>query len=362
MTPTPTATATPTPTPTATPTATLTPTATPTFTPTATPTLTPTETATPTATATFTPTATPTYTPTATPTPTATATATPTETATPTPTPTATPSTGNLQGRVFWDGNTNGVYDSGADMPLNRALVSLKTNSGSDIRAQTTESDGAYRFSELTPGTYLVHAEGPAGFVVNASDIAVAVRANVTLLLDFPAALISTETPTMTPTITATPTPQPTATPTATRTPAPTPTRTPTPTAPTPTPSPTPPTFTIVGQVWNDRNGDGLKTEEESGLPGASLRLLMDSDQNGIESPPDTEVTRVVSGADGEFLITPVQLGAYLLVQQDLAGYYATTARRVAVENLTGGLTVTVNFGNRPGQRAYLPLLLHKIY
>ncbi len=179
-TPTPTATATPTPTPTPTATATPTPTPTPTATPTMTPTPTPTNTLTPTATPTTThtptatpsptPTATATATPTPTPTPTATATPspTPTPTHTPTPTPTATPTPACdtncevvISGRLFFDANTNRIFDA-ADRPIPFQPLMLASANRALAYMTTTDNTGAFTFPPVPPERYYIYLGTPA--------------------------------------------------------------------------------------------------------------------------------------------------------------------------------------------------------
>ena len=111
------------------------------------PTATPTATATATATATSTPTATPT------------ATSTPTPTATPTPTPTLTPTHGQVGGVAWFDANGDGLRTAG-EPGLNRVTIRL-LKQGRGFDQTLTESDGAYLFPQLLPGSYAVHEVQP---------------------------------------------------------------------------------------------------------------------------------------------------------------------------------------------------------
>ena len=361
-TPTNTATATPTPTPvpSATPTGTPTPTWTPLPTSTHTPTATSTSTATPTNTATATQTATPTDTPTATSTPThtptwtatPTATSTPTNTSTATQTSTATPSTGAVTGLVFWDiGADGGDYEPGRDIPLRDAIAYLKSAAGQPISKQVTLDSGLFQFTEITPGTYRMQVDPPAGFViVTAAELAVSVNANSVLAPQFPACLAPTETPTPTATPTATATAAPTLTATATRTPTPTST-------PTATPTTTPVTLHILGRVWNDLNRNSLADEGESGITGVEIMLLVDGDRDGQIGSDDIVLARALSDEGGNYSIENVLPGNYLLVQIDIPGHFSTTANEVPIKATELMPQMVVNFGDRPYWRAYLPAM-----
>lgn len=216
-------------------------------TPTATPTSTPTPTDTPTATPSPTPTSTPTDTPTPSPTPTDTPTPSPTPTPTDTPTPTPTPATGAIAGVVFYDANGDYFYQPGEDLLAGAVIVLLQ--GGLPVDSRVTGVDGAYAFTGLLPGPYVVQElSAPPGYYARVPAVPVYVTALMTTTVDFPNATATptpTATPTSTPTPTLTPTPTstPTDTPTPTATPTPTPTETPTPTptsTPTPTETPTP--------------------------------------------------------------------------------------------------------------------------
>ena len=200
--PTPTGAATSTPTsgPTRTPTPTWTPSQTPTATSTATQQATATATATSTsiATATHTATATATNTPTRTPTATATAThtasptSTATNTATPTRTPTATPTAtlspyGAIQGIVFHDVNSDGVYTLGTDLALANGRVELRNPNGGLIGLQVTTSNGRYLFDFLAPNvTYRVTEFAPPGFAAASNnDNSYLVSAGYPVTVDF---------------------------------------------------------------------------------------------------------------------------------------------------------------------------------
>ncbi|MEZ0483456.1 SdrD B-like domain-containing protein, partial [Fibrella aquatica] len=71
--------------------------------------------------------------------------------------------TAGLGDYVFEDKNANGIQDAG-DSPIQGVTVTLYTNS-SAIATTTTDVNGAYSFTGLTPGTpYVVGFGKPAGF------------------------------------------------------------------------------------------------------------------------------------------------------------------------------------------------------
>jgi len=157
-----------------------------------------------------------------------------------------------------------------------------------------------------------------------------------------------TPTPTDTPTITRTPTqtstptvtftPTHTPTPTLTATPSITPTETPTPTetvTPAPTATATPAVGRIIGHVWDDANGDGLRDEGERGLAGARVTLVRRGVQDGLMQ---------ISGPDGAYEFANLQPGIYILSEVNPAGYRPTTVQKWWVY-VIANWTYNVNFG-----------------
>ncbi|RYF73495.1 MAG: DUF11 domain-containing protein, partial [Cytophagaceae bacterium] len=78
--------------------------------------------------------------------------------------------TAGLGDYVFEDKNANGVQDTG-DVPIPGVLVTLYTN-GSAISTTTTDANGLYSFTGLTPSTpYVVGFGQPAGFQPTAANV-----------------------------------------------------------------------------------------------------------------------------------------------------------------------------------------------
>ena len=262
-------------------------------------------------------------------------------------------------------------------MPLNLAVVTLKTYLGATIAEQTTRQDGAYYFVDLNPATYMVRAAAPAGFTLVLSDIVTQISANTVVEFDFAAILAPTFTPTATatPTATSTHTPTSTDTPTATCTPTPTatlvptsmatPTSTSTATAtmtatpePSLTPTATPAPFAILGRVWSDLDADGTPGPGEEGISGVQLTLFIDRNQDGKFSSDEVVFARAETDILGEFVIESVPVGAYLLMETDPPGYLSTTPNVVPAEAFRAGQLVFVAFGDRPQRKVFLPALL----
>lgn len=216
-----------------------------------------------------------------------------------------------------------------------------------------TGRDGAYRFEELQPATYIIEATPPAGFRLSMSQIIAAVSANTTLRFDFDAQQIPTATPTQTRTPTRTPTVTASATPTATQTPtqASTPSRT-------PTPSATPRTLMVQGRVWIDANGNQIQDAGETGVEGAKVVLLSDTNGDGLINDEDIPYAQAISDAEGYYAIAPVPWRAWVVAIIPIGGYNLTTPREVIIKPIGDRQSFTVDFGLRALMRAYVPMLL----
>jgi protocatechuate 3,4-dioxygenase beta subunit len=86
------------------------------------------------------------------------------------------------------------------------------------------------------------------------------------------------------------------------------------------------------------------------------VRLAEDHDQNGRIERAESVVAEAITDAEGYYAITDVKPGTYLLIQEVPPGHFPTTEYRVTIKGNRPGLTLVINFGNRPYWRTYLPL------
>ena len=85
---------------------------------------------------------------------------TPTPTPLPTPTPTPTPSTGTIRGHVFHDANRDGVMQPG-EPGIPGVRIQLLYAGSSLVGERTTDTQGAFTFTDLTPGVYVLKELNP---------------------------------------------------------------------------------------------------------------------------------------------------------------------------------------------------------
>jgi len=188
-------------------------------------------------------------------------------------------------GDLVWrDANSNGQQDAG-EPGVSGVTVKLRNSSSSVLQTTTTDSNGKYSFTNLTPATYSICFVAPAGQSFTAanlgndssdSDAAQSTGCTSTFTLATsqnnttidaglaPIPVPPTATPTAVP-------PTPTAVP-PTATPVP-----PTATAVPPTTTPAPQTSSIGDRVWQDLNGNGQQDAGEPGVANVVVRLLNSS-------------------------------------------------------------------------------------
>ena len=95
-------------------------------------------------------------------------------------------------------------------------------------------------------------------------------------------------------------------------------------------------TGAIQGLVWDDRDGDGQRGDEEPPLAGAVLTL---------EEVEGTLVLTRTTEADGWYLFTDLSPALYELTETDPPGYISTTSNQFTVR-VREGVTKTINFGD----------------
>ncbi len=72
----------------------------------------------------------------------------------------------NISGTVFLDQNNNGIQN-GADIGIANVTIELLNNVGTVVATTTTDSNGAYSFTSVQPGTYTVREPGQPAATAN---------------------------------------------------------------------------------------------------------------------------------------------------------------------------------------------------
>ncbi len=99
--------------------------------------------------------------------------------------------------------------------------------------------------------------------------------------------------------------------------------------------------ITVGGQVFNDRNGDGVKQSGELGMPGGTVYL--DANNNGLF---DTGELSTVSEAAGNYSFPNLGPGTYRVRQLSQAGWLQTTPNPTDITAQSGTNAVGHDFGN----------------
>lgn len=94
----------------------------------------------------------------------------------------------------------------------------------------------------------------------------------------------------------------------------------------------------IAGKVFDDRNGDGRLQPPEEGLTARQVQLL-DSDENIVQME--------LTGKDGHYLFSNVDLGIYQVQYASANGWKATTSASQSVMITNGDTTDNINFGEQ---------------
>ncbi len=223
---------------------------------------------------------------------------------------------GAIRGLIWNDTNRNGIRDfntlTGAfvDPPLAgwRVFVDLDRNSVLDAGepTTTTSADGRYFFPDLQVGTYLVQQIIPTGWEVapGFSDV-VSVVVNSGQTSTAPA-FANFDSVAFAP-------------------------------------------GSIAGDVWNDRNANGLRDPGDGGLEGWTV--FIDADVDGLLDPGEAQV---VTGATGGYLFAGVNPGSVTLRAVPQAGWTPTApitnSRTITLrgsQNLTG-----IDFGQYQRQES----------
>ncbi|GAA2658384.1 conserved repeat domain-containing protein [Actinosynnema pretiosum] len=158
----------------------------------------------------------------------------------------------SIGGVVFLDANGNGVIDPTETTRLADVVITLKDSTGQELELAATDANGAYEFTLLPEGTYTVVITQPAGYgSTTPAEVTVTVPAGGTGVANFGEQL------------------------------------------------------GLIGDyVWDDENGNGIQDAGEKGVAGVVVVL---KDASGAE------ITRVTTGANGEYGFTGLAPGQYLV-------------------------------------------------
>ena len=78
-----------------------------------------------------------------------------------------------VSGYVYYDANNNGVFDTG-ESGISDVTVQLLDAGGAVVETTTTNSSGAYTFTELMPGAYSLHEVQPTGYLQGTNTVGTA--------------------------------------------------------------------------------------------------------------------------------------------------------------------------------------------
>lgn len=97
----------------------------------------------------------------------------------------------------------------------------------------------------------------------------------------------------------------------------------------------------ISGAVWNDLNGDGLRTRNEPGVGGVTVSLTSD----GMQGAPIPLVRYAVTDPVGGYRFESLPAGYYDVAVEPIPGSYPTTPELIHVLLAVGGSSVADFYG-----------------
>ena len=224
---------------------------------------------------------------------------------------------------MWRDNSVNGRFDSGTDVGIAGVTVRLRDAAGTVIGTTTTDANGVYGFSNLSPGTYTVQIVPPAGLIntVPAPDAQPADNQNrgvgqsdgtlatVAFTLDV---FGSASNPDLSGSANLrqdfglrVPTPPPA------------------------------PISSLGGTVYIDRNINGLREAGEQGLP--DVRILLD----GVTTGGTRVIRETFTDANGRYLFTGLEAGTYTVREQTPTGTLYNSATNVGSVGGRPGVDIT---------------------
>ncbi len=187
---------------------------------------------------------------------------------------------GSISDKVFFDTNNNGIRDAN-EPGITGVTVTLYNASGIPIVVTTTDINGNYLFDNLTPSNYTVgFSNFPSGLIPTNN--------NTTITNDNSSGDTFTG---LTPTITLGSAQNRTDVDFGLRSVR----------------------ATLGNYVWIDSNGDGIQDPTEKGVPGVTVSLLYDANNDGdvADAGEDVPVTSMITNQNGEYLFTNLLPGNY---------------------------------------------------
>jgi uncharacterized repeat protein (TIGR01451 family) len=189
---------------------------------------------------------------------------------------------GAIGNRVWLDEDGDGLQDAG-EAGIGGVTVTLRNSGGTVIATTVTGTDGGYLFPDLPPGQYTVTVTPTTGLnqtadpdaTVNNSTVVTLALGQEAMTADFGYNWVP-KTDASNPGSTA--------------------------------------TGAIGDRIWNDANGNGVQDLGESGLPGVTVRLLRDTNGDGIYgSASDTGTLTTTTDARGNYIFDGIAPGAYVI-------------------------------------------------
>ncbi|MGI5869738.1 MAG: DUF2341 domain-containing protein [Kiritimatiellia bacterium] len=107
----------------------------------------------------------------------------------------------------------------------------------------------------------------------------------------------------------------------------------------------------ISGTVWHDENRDGTVDPGERGIPGVTVALYKDVNNNGEYDAGDRFVRFAFTDLDGGYAFSALEPGNYIVVETDLPGYMSTGD---VVNPNDNQIPVSVNAGDHVTGRDFL--------
>jgi uncharacterized repeat protein (TIGR01451 family) len=214
-----------------------------------------------------------------------------------------------VAGRVWFDADGDGVQDLG-EPGISNVQVTLKDQFGTPVATLTTDVNGRYLFTGVTPGNgYYVEVQSglPAGvqqsFPVGRSDNRTG-SFNLAAGQNFTGADLGYE--------------------------------------------PLPATVSFGDLVWVDADSDGVRDAGEVGLGGVTVSLYRDTNGDGFLQPGTDElVTTTTSASDGSYLFAGQTPGSTYFVSATTPGGFTSTGDTVYrfTSTTAGTAYLTADFG-----------------